>query len=80
MTDRTFYMYAPTVTVTGRKPARHRRKPTLTSALKQAGKAGVNVAGATIEPDGSVSLAFSNRVDMDADNTLDNWIAKHHAH
>ena len=34
------------------------RNPTLASALKQATKAGVAVAGATINPDGSVEVEF----------------------
>ena len=38
------------------KASRQRRKPTLASALKQASKAGVNVNGATVATDGSVSL------------------------
>ncbi len=36
---------------------RRARKPTLAQALREAAKAGVNVAGATIE-DGKVSLTF----------------------
>jgi hypothetical protein len=42
------------------KPARKRRarKPTLAGALKQASKAGVDVKGATLAADGSVSLQF----------------------
>jgi hypothetical protein len=41
-------------------PARKRRerKPTLAAALKQASKAGVDVKGATLAADGSVSLTF----------------------
>ena len=38
------------------KPKR-KRKPTLARALREAAKAGINVAGATIE-DGKVSLTF----------------------
>jgi hypothetical protein len=56
MTDRTFYMYAPTVTVT-RKATRQRR-PSLASAIKQASKAGAVIAGAVVKPDGSVALQF----------------------
>ena len=43
------------------RPTRRRsRRPNLASALKQAGKAGVAVSGATIRPDGSVALEFGN--------------------
>jgi hypothetical protein len=35
-----------------------KRKPTLTTALTQAAKAGATVSGATITPDGSVALTF----------------------
>ena len=42
-------------------PARRKRRRcmTLQRALKQAHKAGVSVAGATLNPDGSVELQFS---------------------
>jgi hypothetical protein len=42
------------------KPERRRRerRPTLAAALKQASKAGVDVKGATLAADGSVSLTF----------------------
>ena len=36
------------------------RRPTLTTALAQAAKAGMTVSGATIAPDGSVTLTFGD--------------------
>lgn len=76
MTDRakTFYMYAPTVSVTERR--RRQRKPTLASAIAQARKAGLVPTGATVRVDG-VSLEFGNAPPT---NDLDIWMAKHHAH
>lgn len=38
---------------------RSQRKPSLAAAIRQARKAGVEVSGATIAPDGSVFLRFS---------------------
>jgi hypothetical protein len=35
-----------------------KRKPTLTTALKQAAKAGATVSGATIAPDGTISISI----------------------
>jgi imidazolonepropionase-like amidohydrolase len=58
------------------KPKR-KRKPTLARALRDAAKAGVNVAGATIE-DGRVSLTFGEAQAEQA-NDLDKWMAKRHA-
>jgi hypothetical protein len=62
------------------KPARKRRerKPTLAGALKQAGKAGAKVRGATVEADGSVSLQFGES-QTDQTNDLDKWMAKRYA-
>jgi hypothetical protein len=39
---------------------RRHRKPSLAAAIKQARKAGVDVQGATVRPDGSVSLTFGH--------------------
>ena len=36
------------------------RRPSLTTALAQAAKAGLTVSGATIAPDGSVTLKFGD--------------------
>jgi hypothetical protein len=59
-------------------PRKRRRGPTLSSALTQALKAGVIPVGATIGPDGSVSLEFGKRDGKDEQkNDLDKWIAKH---
>ena len=40
-----------------------RRRPALAAAIKQAVKAGLEVVGATLAPDGSVSLEFCKRGD-----------------
>jgi hypothetical protein len=48
---------------------------TLARALTQAKKAGLDVAGATVAPDGSVALAFGEI--KTPGNELDKWIAKH---
>ncbi len=59
-------------------PRKRRRGPTLAGALTQALKAGVLPVGATIAPDGSVSLEFRKRDGKDEqENDLDKWIAKH---
>jgi hypothetical protein len=55
-----------------------RRRPTLAGALKQASKAGVNVKGATVAADGSVSLQFGEP-QTEQINDLDKWMAKRHA-
>jgi hypothetical protein len=62
------------------KPERKRRarKPTLAGALKQAGKAGAKVRGATVAADGSVSLQFGEP-QTEQTNDLDEWMAKRHA-
>ena len=57
---------------------RRARKPTLAGALKQASKAGVDVKGATLAADGSVSLQFGEP-QTEQTNDLDKWMAKHHA-
>ena len=60
-------------------PKRERkRKPSLARELKQASNAGLAVACATIEPDGSVSLQFG-KPQAEPTNDLDQWMAKHHA-
>jgi hypothetical protein len=62
------------------KVTRRQRRPTLASALKQAGKAGAAVTGCTVNPDGSVSLAFGKspqNEDSISDTALNDWIAKH---
>jgi hypothetical protein len=48
------------------------RKPRLDAALKQASKAGVTVASATIAPDGSVSLTFGKPGDV-VDQEFNPW-------
>jgi hypothetical protein len=57
---------------------RRARKPTLAGALKQASKAGVDVKGATLAADGSVSLQFGEP-QTEQINDLDKWMAKRHA-
>jgi len=59
-------------------PRRRARRPTLARALREARKAGVNVAGATIE-DGKVSLTFGE-AQPEPTNDHDKWLAKRHAH
>ena len=56
------------------KPVRKRRerKPTLAGALKQAGKAGAKVRGATVAADGSVSLQFGE-AKTEQTNEPDPW-------
>jgi hypothetical protein len=50
-----------------RRHSKRQRKPTLASALRVAGKAGVAVAGAVVHPDGSVKLEFGSAIE-DGDN------------
>jgi hypothetical protein len=54
------------------KRKRGPRKPTLVSELRQAKKAGLSVKGATIEPDGRLSLQFGEPEPTEASNP---WLA-----
>jgi hypothetical protein len=67
---------AVSLQVKGQKKPRS-RKLTLARALREAAKAGVSVAGATIE-DGRVSLTFGETAKTGG-NELDDWMGKHHA-
>jgi hypothetical protein len=58
---------------------RARRRPTLTSALKQAKKLGVPVSGATLTAEG-VSLTFGEPSSAATDNSLNPWTRKYAAH
>jgi hypothetical protein len=62
-----------------RPPSKRRpRKPKtkLADALKIAKKVGTNVAGATIAPDGSISLTFGERpAKRDGSDELEQWMA-----
>jgi hypothetical protein len=49
------------------------RKPNLAAAIRQARKAGVDVSGATIGPDGSVSLTFGQPVKSDGNCDGNPW-------
>jgi hypothetical protein len=62
------------------KPARVRRqrKPTLASIAKQASKAGIEVARYEVEPD-KITVVTGKPTDQ-ANNDLDQWMAKRHAH
>ena len=71
-------------TDTEEKPAPKQRKPTLAGVLKQASKVGVDVKGATVAADGSVSLTFGNTVSgngaaasLDLDRELEEFDARH---
>jgi hypothetical protein len=59
-----------------RRPRRRRRKVTLARAIRQAKQAGLDIAGATLAADGTVSLAFGEPAKTSG-NELDQWIAKH---
>jgi hypothetical protein len=48
--------------------ARRRQRPMLTTAIKQAAKAGVRVVGADIRPDGSIALKFADTQDVNANS------------
>lgn len=66
------------------KPAKSRKPPkplTLARALRDAKKAGVTVAGATVE-NGKVTLQFGEPQTNQKtnNNDLDKWLAEHHAH
>lgn len=52
---------------------RNPRKLTLAHALREARKAGVNVAGATLEADGKLSLQFGEAAPAEAANP---WLAE----
>ena len=65
--------------MSGKSDERKRtRKASLAKAIKEAKRAGANVAGATLALDGSVSLAFGEPV-KPAATELDEWMAKQHA-
>ncbi len=57
------------------KVRQRKRKPTLIRALREAKKAGVSVAGATIE-EGKVTLTFGRVEDDAAVTPLEEWRAK----
>ena len=53
---------------------RRARKPTLAAAIKQANKAGVKVAGAVLDPSGTIELRFGEAsADDSAASELDKW-------
>jgi hypothetical protein len=56
-------------------PRRQRKPSLLTKALREAKKAGIPVASATLTADGSVSLSFGETV-KDNGNDLDRWLAR----
>jgi hypothetical protein len=68
-------LVAVSLDVKGQKKPRP-RKLTLTRALREATKAGVSVASATIE-DGKVLLTFGEAVKTSGSDELDGWMAKH---
>jgi hypothetical protein len=49
-------VYPPTVTVTGQKPKRRHRKPTLVSVARQAAKAGLDVARYEVDENGKIII------------------------
>jgi hypothetical protein len=51
---------APDLVIGGHKAKNRRRKPTLAAALKQAGRAGVEVSRCEINTDGSIVLVMRN--------------------
>src|SRR5882757_3401472 len=62
----------PELVVVEVQSKRRQRKPTLARAIREAKKAGVNVATATLGVDGSVSLAFGEPTKPQG-NELDEW-------
>lgn len=52
------FLRASTATVLGTKPKRRKRKPRLATVINDAAKAGHAVTGATVRPDGAVSVEF----------------------
>ena len=74
MSDDVYHLIANDLVVGGasQKRPRRRRLANLATALKQAGKAGFGVAGATIAPDGSVSLNFGEAAPYNKTNK-DDW-------
>ena len=60
-----------------RKPQATPKSVTLTQAIVQARKAGVNAGVITLN---GVTLEFGERTNTTNGNDLDSWIAKHHAH
>jgi hypothetical protein len=57
-------------------PRKRRRRIMLATAMKQAAKAGIEVARYDIEPDGRISIV-TGKNEIDHTNDLDKWIAKH---
>jgi len=53
------------------------RKPSVTAAIKQALRAGVTVAGATVKPDGSISLTFAQGAEPSAVGDANEWDAQY---
>jgi hypothetical protein len=61
-------------------PSKHRqRKPSPATTLKRLLKAGIAATGATVAPDGSVSVALGGLATQPNDGAkeLEDWIAKH---
>jgi hypothetical protein len=69
MTDRTFFMYAPSVDVT--KTARRQRKPTLASVAKQAARAGLEVARYEVDPGGKINIVTGKQAAEDVTQARD---------
>jgi hypothetical protein len=65
--------------VIGAQPKRRQRKPSLVATIKRLLRAGIAVIGATVSPDGSVSVALSEPATQSdgGANELEDWIANH---
>jgi hypothetical protein len=65
--------------VIGPQPKRRQRKPSPATTLKRLLKAGIAATGATVAPDGSVSVALGEPATQPngSGNELEDWIAKH---
>jgi hypothetical protein len=59
---------------------RRLRKPSVTTAIRQAQKAGCKVAGATVRIDGSVSLTFTQDAGPPSGNPWDQELGDHDVH
>jgi hypothetical protein len=57
---------------------RRKRKPTLATTLRQAAKAGLDVARYEVDPDGKITVV-TGKPAAEQTNDLDKWMAKHHA-
>jgi hypothetical protein len=65
-------LFAPVFTGAQATPAKRRvRRPTLASVARQAAKAGIEVAGYEVRPDGTIGIITGKPVETKAEDEID---------